>query len=186
MGDARTSRAAAPVVGNVLLVAVVVVVAATVSVLALGYAEETTRPGPVVAESSGSLEPNDGGSDTGIVTLRHVAGDPVRTSEMVVRVDATDACGKRGRLVDLPVDGAGGNAIADSNIDGDDVFDERPPYLGGPRLSALHEPRYAAGEELRFRIPDTDCPIRAGDRVTVRVVHTPTNSLVTERTLVAE
>jgi flagellin-like protein len=181
----RSSRAVTPVVSNILLVAIVVVLAATISVLALGFTEKTTETGPVVGESTGTLESNGAGSDNGFVRIRHVAGDSIQTSNMEVVVDATAACGKHGRLVNLPVDGAGGNAIGENNIEGDDIFDERPPYLGGPDKSALHEPEYASGEAILFRIPNSDCPLQNGDQVTVRVVHTPTSSVVIEETLTA-
>ena len=164
-----------------------VILATTVSVFALGFVDDVSQPAPVVGQSAGTLEPNPPGtgSDSGLVSIRHEAGDTIRTVDMKVIVDATDACGKRGRLVNLPVDGYGGKAIGAVNIEGDDIFDERPPYFGGPEYSALHRATYSAGDEIRFRIPNTDCQIRDGDRVTVRVVHTPTNSVIIKRTLTA-
>jgi flagellin-like protein len=180
-----SSRAVTPVISNVLLVAIVVVLAATISILALGFTEETTKAGPIVGQSTGTLESNGAGNDNGFVRIRHVAGDPVQTSNMEVVVDATAACEKHGRLVNLPVDGFGGNAIGDSNIEGNNIFDERPPYFGGPEKSALHDSEYVAGEELLFRIPNSDCPLQDGDQVTVRVVHIPTNSVVIKETLTA-
>jgi FlaG/FlaF family flagellin (archaellin) len=169
------------------MVAVVVILAATISVFVLGFTEETTEAGPIVGQSAGILEPNPpgSGSDNGFVRVRHMAGDTVQTADMEIVVDATDACGKQARLVNLPVDGYSGNAIGSTNIEGDDVFDERPPYFGGPEYSAIHETEYMAGEEILFRIPNNDCSVRSGDEVIVRVVHTPTNSVVIKETLTA-
>lgn len=169
------------------MVAIVVILAATMSVYGLGFADDITQPGPLVGQSSGTLEPNPpgSGSDNGFVSIRHVAGDTIQTANMEIVVDATDACGKRGRLVNLPVDGYSGNAIGSTNIEDDDIFDGRPPYFGGPEYSALQETEYAAGDEILFRIPNNDCPVRNGDKVIVRVVHTPTNSVVIEDTLTA-
>jgi FlaG/FlaF family flagellin (archaellin) len=50
-----SSRAVSSVIGNILLVATVVILAATISVFALGFTEETTDAGPVVGQSSGEL-----------------------------------------------------------------------------------------------------------------------------------
>jgi FlaG/FlaF family flagellin (archaellin) len=169
------------------MVAIVVILAATVSVFTLGFTDDINQSSPLVGQSTGTLEPNPSGSgsDNGFVRIRHVAGDTIQTDDMEIVVDATDVCGKRGRLVNLPVDGYSGNAIGSTNIEGDDIFDGRPPYFGGPEYSALHETEYVAGKEILFRIPNTDCPVRNGEEVIVRVVHTPTNSVVIEQTLTA-
>ncbi|MBO4249350.1 type IV pilin [Halomicrobium sp. IBSBa] len=186
MGSSRSDRAVSPVVANVLLVAVVVILAATVSVFALGFAEETTKPGPVVGQSSGTLEANTVGDGNGIVRLTHVAGDRIPVPEMEVAVDATDACGKKGRLVNLPVDRYSGKAIGPGNIEGDDIFDERSYNSGGtPDENAIHGSEYTASDQIAFRIPDTDCTIEEGEEITVRVVHTPTASVPITKTLTA-
>jgi len=119
------------------------------------------------------------------VRITHRGGDTLRVDDIEIVVDAADACGKRGRLVGLPVDGFGGNAIGSSNIEGDDIFDERPSYLDGPDPGALGQSTYTSGDRLRFRIPARDCSIDDGAHVTVRVVHTPTNAVVIKRTLTA-
>jgi FlaG/FlaF family flagellin (archaellin) len=181
-----STRGVTPVVSEVLLIAVVVVVATTVSVFALGVGEETREPAPAVAQSSGTFVAFEDGSDEQIVRITHVAGDRIPVSELEVVVDATDACGKAGRLVDLPVDGAGGNAIADSNIDGDDIFDQRPPYLGGPDLGVLTGSSFAAGEYVGFRLSKGECLVEPGDEVVVRLVHAPTDAVVVRERLVAD
>ncbi|MBB6646088.1 type IV pilin [Halobellus sp. MBLA0160] len=166
------------------MIAVVVILAATVSVFALGFTDEVNQSSPVVGQSSGELVPQDG-SDDGIIRVTHVAGDTIQLSDMEVIVDASDACGKRGRLVDLPVP-SGGNDIEQSNIEGDDIFDQRAyGFDAVPGPNAIHNPEYAAGEEIAFRITGGSCPITQGDEITVRVVHLPTNSIVIEETLTA-
>ncbi|RCU47651.1 type IV pilin [Haloplanus salinus] len=184
MDGSGRSRASSTVIGNVLLIAVVVVLAGTASAYVFGVTDGSPDPAPTVAQSTGELVPQ-AGNDGGIVRITHRGGDTLRVADIEVAVDATDACGKRGRLVDLPVDGFGGNAIGSSNIEGDDIFDERPSYLGGPDPGALGQSTYTSDERLRFRIPERDCSIDDGARVTVRVVHTPTNAVVVERTLTA-
>jgi FlaG/FlaF family flagellin (archaellin) len=172
------------VIGNVLLIAIVVVLAATASAYLFGATDGSPDPAPTVAQSTGEFVPQDG-NDGGVVRITHRGGDTLRVANLEIVVDTSEACGKRGRLVELPVDGDGGNSIAPSNIEGDDIFDERPPYLGGPKRSALHQTTYSSAEEIRFRIPKNDCPIDGGEHVTVRVVHTPTNAVVIKRTLIA-
>jgi len=166
------------------MVAIVVILAATVSVFTFGFTEKTTDAGPIVGQSSGELVPQDG-SDDGIVRITHVAGDTIQVSNMEVVVDASDACGKHGRLINLPVPSSG-NDIEDSNIEGDDIFDQRAyGFSGVPGPNAIHESEFAASDRVAFRITSSTCPIVQGDEITVRIVHTPTNSVVIKQTLTA-
>ena len=166
------------------MVAIVVILAATISVFALGFTDETNQPGPIVGQSSGELVPQDG-SDDGIVRINHVAGDTIQVSNMEAVVDASDACGKQGRLVNLPVPSSG-NDIDQSNIEGDDIFDQRAyGFDAVPGPNAIHRSEYVAGEQIAFRITGGPCSINRGDEITVRVVHTPTNSVAIKETLTA-
>ncbi|SEN47660.1 flagellin (archaellin), FlaG/FlaF family [Halorientalis persicus] len=177
----RSSRAVTPVVSNVLLVATVVVLAATISVLALGFTEETTETGPVVGESSGNLVTQEG-YDGGIVRLNHIAGDTLTVSNLEIVVDAQDACDKTGRLVNLPA--SGGDPVPTSKfVRGDDVFDNSYNSVGGPIGEARGE--WEAGETATFRLAKSECQLDNGDEIIVRVVHTPTNSVVIKETLTA-
>lgn len=180
----ESSRAVSPVIASILLVAIVVILAATVSVFAFGFIEDVNQPGPIVGQSSGELVPQDG-SDDGIVRINHIAGDTIQVSNMEIIVDASDACGKQGRLVNLPVP-SGGNDIDQSNIEGDDIFDQRAyGYDAVPGPNAIHRSEYTVGEQIAFRITGGPCPIHQGDEITVRVVHTPTKSVVITETLTA-
>jgi len=166
------------------MVATVVILATTISVFALGFADDINEPSPTVAQSSGELVPQDGSND-GIVRINHLAGDTVQMSSIEVVVDASDACGKQGRLVNLPVP-SGGNDIDQSNIEGDDIFDQRAyGFDAVPGPNAIHRAEYAAGEQIAFRITGGPCSISQGDEITVRVIHTPTNSIIIEETLTA-
>jgi flagellin-like protein len=179
-----SSRAVSPVIANILMVAIVVILAATISVFTLGFTEETTETGPIVGQSSGEFVPQDGNND-GIVRIYHVAGDTIQVSDMEVVLDASDACEKQGRLINLPVPSSG-NDIDQSNIEGDDIFDQRGyGWDDVPGPNAIHRSEYAAGEEIAFRITGGPCTINQGDEITVRVVHTPTNSVVIRETLTA-
>jgi len=185
------ARGASPVIGTVLVVAIVVVLAATLSVFAGGFLDELREPAPTVARSSGALTPQDG-TDGGIVLITHEAGETVRIAdlEITVRADCTSGT-KRGRIVNLPAEA--GNAIrsSDGQIKGDNIFDERslnaidnavPEVNDG---GALLRQRYAAGGTILFRIPSGKCELTAGSDVSVRVVHTPTQSVIIESRLTA-
>ncbi|WP_244605386.1 type IV pilin [Halorhabdus rudnickae] len=176
------SRADSPVIANILLVAIVVILAATLSVLVLGFTDEANQPGPIVGQSTGTLEPNPpgSGSDNGFVRIRHMAGDTIRMSDTEVVVDATAACGKRSRIVDLPIEDS---RLSNSNYEGADIFDNS--FAGLPDGSALERQKYASGDVISFRIPQTDCIITGRETITVRVIHTPTNSVVITKTLTA-
>jgi Uncharacterized protein conserved in archaea len=166
------------------MVAIVVILASTISVFTLAFTEDANQPGPIVGQSSDELVPQDG-SDGGIVRINHIAGDTIQVSNMQVIVDASDACGKQGRLVNLPVP-SGGNDIDQSNIEGDDIFDQRAyGFDAVPGPNTIHRSEYAAGEQIAFRVTGGSCSINQGDAITVRVAHTPTNSVVIKETLTA-
>ena len=160
------------------MTAVVVILAATVSVFTLGVADEVTQPGPVVGQSSGELAYDRPGSDDQIVRLTHVAGDDLDVSTLEIAVDATDACGKRSRIVNLPT-----NTLGSANFNGDDIFDYFSP--DGGQLDTSADGTWSAGETATFRLASTECGLSEGDTLTVRVVHTPTNSVVIKETLTA-
>lgn len=161
------------------MVAIVVILAATVSVFALGFTENINQPGPIVGQSSGELVPQVGFGG-GTVRINHLAGDTIQVSNMEVVVDASDTCSKQSRIVNLPAES--GDRITDSNYNGDDIFDQSFGSL--PDGSALLSQEYSAGDVIIFRL-DAECPLNSGDTVTVRVVHTPTNSVVIKETLTA-
>jgi len=174
-------RAVTSVVSAVLLVAVVVVLVATISTYVFGLSERIEEPAPTVGQSSGELVRDVAGGDDQIVRLEHVAGDTLRIADLEIVVDATDACGKRGRLVDLP-DNAVGYGTPDA-IEGDDIFDDSSP--DGGQLDTSADGAWTAGETARFRLASSDCRLESGDSITVRVVHRPTGAVVVRETLVA-
>ena len=176
-----SSRAATPVIANILLVAIVVILAATISVLALGFTDEANQPGPIVGQSSGELVTQDG-NEGGKVSITHIAGDTLSASNLKIAVNAQEACEKSGRLVNLPA--SGGDPVPTSEyVRGDDVFDNSYNSVGGPIGQAGGQ--WQAGETATFRIAKTECRLNAGDEITVSVVHTPTNSVVIKETLTA-
>ncbi len=183
MDDTDANRAVAPIISTILLVAIVVILAAVISVFVLDLGEQTTESGPAVSESSGTFEAFQSGSDEQIVRIRHVAGDTLDTENLEVVVDASDACGKTGRIVNLPLGSVGAsNTINQGNVEGDDIFDNS---AGAVDHGALDAETYTAGDVIRFRIAKGDCTVQRDESLVVRVVHTPTNTVVIKKTLQA-
>jgi len=81
----RRSRAVTPVISTILLVAIAVILAATVSVFALGFTDDVSAERPVVSVSY-DLVP-DGGEQT--IAITNTQGDPVEAAHLTV-VGSTD------------------------------------------------------------------------------------------------
>lgn len=175
-----SSRAVSSVIGNILMVAIVVILATTVSAFSLGFVDETKQAAaPVVGQSSGELVTQDG-DDGGKISITHIAGDTLSASRLEIAVNAQEACGKSGRLVNLPASGDDLRPTSDY-VRGDDIFDNSYNSVSGPIGEAGGQ--WQAGETITFRLASSECELNSGESVTVRVVHTPTNSVVIEQTL---
>ncbi|VTT88060.1 Vng1974h [Halorubrum sp. DM2] len=174
------SRGVTSVVSTVLLVAIVVVLSATLSVFALGVTDELQDPGPYVSQSSGQLVVQEG-SDGGIVRITHVAGDPVPVEETEIAIDATDTCGERERLINLPEDPSNNaGRFADSNVASGPINESIVSGQTGLDLGVLDSRTsntLGAGSHLGFRLTGGECQLTAGDRIVVRVVHVPSGSV---------
>jgi flagellin-like protein len=176
--EREKSRAVSPVIGTILLVAVVVILASVLSVFVFDVGQQLRSPGPTVSQSSGELVRDVSGGDDQIVRLTHLAGDRLDVSELEIAVDATDACGKQSRIVNLPT-----NTLGSANYNGDDIFDDYSP--DGGQLDTSADGIWSAGETATFRLASTECELNKGDTLTIRVVHLPTNSVVIKETLTA-
>jgi len=177
-----SARAASPVVSTLLLVAIAVILAAVVSVFALGVAEDVDDAGPTVSESSGEFVAGGDTTDQ-VVRISHVAGDdvPVDTIEIVVR--ATD-CDTEARLVDLPSTGTA-NTIDSSNVAGDASLIDNGPGRAGELIGSDTNNVFSAGETIEFRVAVGGCDFRVAgnDSLTVLVVHTPSDSILIRQEL---
>ncbi|MEZ3164213.1 type IV pilin [Halorubrum sp. RMP-47] len=179
------SRGVSSVVSTILLVAIVVILSATLPVFTLGVADDLRNPGPYVSQSSGEFAVQDG-YDGGIARIAHVAGDPVLVEEMDIAIDATDACGERERLIDLPEGGNSSGSFPDSNVASGSI--DEGIVSGGNRvdlgvLDSRTTNRLAAGSFLQFRLTNESCSLTEGDRLVVRVVHVPSGSVAIRQEL---
>jgi len=178
-------RALSPVVGAVLLVGLTLLLAATLSATALGLTDELTGPAPVVSQSSGTYEryASGGGRYTEqVVRITHEGGDTLTVADLELVVDASDACGQTGRLVNLPADGDDPRPTS-RYVRGDDIFDNSADSVEGPigTGDVDDDGEWSAGETAQFRLATRSCRVEPGDTVVVRIVHTPTGATVVDQ-----
>ncbi|WP_276272575.1 type IV pilin [Haloarcula litorea] len=179
---APANRALTPVVGTLLLVGVTVLLAAVVATAAFGHAAATAEPAPTVAQSAAEYETYAAGGGRyreQVLRLTHLAGDTLAVADLELVVDASDACGKVGRLVNLP---AAGDSLrpAGEYVRGDDLFDNSYDAVEGPigTGDVDDDGAWSAGETAQFRLATSECRLAPGETLTVRVVHAPTGSVV--------
>ena len=191
MGFLDSRRAVSPVISNILMVAIVVVLAAIVSVYALGIAGEQNQPGPVIGQSTGELIGDRSGSDDQIIRITHVAGDPVDVSNMEI---AVRACGETARIVNLPTPTTRTASTPtyfpfdEGNFEGNQNLLSEGTVGQSWDAGVLHEDTentFNSGSSFEFRITNGACSLKSGDQVDVRVVHTPTNSVMINQELTA-
>jgi flagellin-like protein len=187
------NRSVSPVISVILMVAVVVILAAVLSVIVLGFSEDLDDPAPNVAETTGEFEAG-GNSDEQNVRITHIAGDKVDVEEIeiIVRVSRPNTDDIEVRLIDLPGDGYFSYTLADENILGeDDLIDQGPD--GTSRIIVVDDSNvWTAGDTIQFRIavqeadfrdpPDLDPSNPRADELEVLVIHTESNSILTEHT----
>lgn len=152
----------------VMMAAITIALGSGVSAYMLGLTSGLDEEAPTIGQTSGALEAVDGGYQ---VRILHVAGDVVTVSGLEVIVDATDACGKRARLVGLPTD-----RIGPDDVEGASIFS--PAGLEAGALGTGGDGEWSAGERLQFGIDGDRCEIEPGESVTVRVVHVPSDAVL--------
>jgi FlaG/FlaF family flagellin (archaellin) len=175
-------RAVTPVVGVALLVGLVLLLATAVSAATVAVAGDLTDPAPTVSQTSGEYDryASGGGRYTEqVIRVTHVAGDTLTVSNLELAVDASDACGKAGRLVNLPAAGDDPRPTSEY-VRGEDIFDNAANSVEGPigTGDVDDDGEWSAGETAQFRLSTSECPLEPGDSITVRVVHTPTDAVV--------
>jgi FlaG/FlaF family flagellin (archaellin) len=172
------------------MVAIVVILAATISVFVLGFGEDIQEPAPTVAQSSGELTTQEG-YDGGIVRITHLAGDSVDVENIEITVDATGSCGETARIVNLPSEAVnfGFEGFSDENLqNGDDSFISKGTFSSTWDAGVLHKTNdntFSAGSSFEFRIAGGECVLDQGDEVTVRVIHIPSNAIIIKKDLTA-
>ncbi|APH38517.1 type IV pilin [Methanohalophilus halophilus] len=179
----KNEKAISPVVGILLMIAITLLLGVTLIFFATAF--EMQEPAPFVAHSSGELVRDVYGSgDDQKVYLYHEGGDSINVSDIEIVVDATEVCGESGKLINLPAANVAyvGVALCSENIEGNEnMFDKSSDGIAG----AIKESEFSTGELIMFRINSGACPLNKGDQITVKIIHTPTNTVVIEETLTA-
>lgn len=190
----QQDRAVTPVIATILMLAVVVVLAAAISVSVFDIAEDINEPAPNVADTTGEFRitpPDETAGDNQIVQVTHVAGDnvPVEEIEIIVRAFGPELNAEL-RLMNLPSEGDRLNDA--TNFEGDDIVDEG--YSPQPKVVVEDTPadnnQWEAGETIQFRISTGGADFRdsaqgdpnEADELEVVIVHTPSNSILSEHT----
>jgi FlaG/FlaF family flagellin (archaellin) len=177
-----------PVIGVILTVAIVVVLAAVVGATVLGYSGLLQEPAPTVGSAKGDFTL---GSYDQKVTVTLIAGGPIETKNIEIAVDATGVsegkCPTQARLVNLPAAGGKFDPVNFDTTGGKkEIFSEGYGGVGGAIDGGdSATPVWEAGEDIMFRIATGDCDLSSGDELVVRIVHTPTSSVIQEQTITA-
>lgn len=188
-GPLPDDRAVSPVAGSVVLVGLALLLAATASATALGFADGLAPPAPTVAQSSGTYDRyavGGGRYDEQVVRVTHEGGDTLTVADIEIVVDASDACGQTGRLVNLPAEGDDPRPTSEY-VRGDDIFDNSANSVEGPigTGDVDDDGEWSAGETAQFRLATRACRLDSGDRLVVRIVHTPTDTTVVDQRITA-
>lgn len=190
----QQNRAVTPVISTILMVAIVVVLAATVSVFFLDVAGDINEPAPNVADTTGEFAVTPPGETAGsnqIVRIEHIAGEDVAVEEIEIIIRASGpTLDTEARLVNLPTDSYFSNAIDSSNIQGDDLIIDTTNSPPNQVIIPADSNTWGAGDTIQFRIsvggadfrepPQTGNP--DADELEVIVIHTSSNAIISENT----
>lgn len=189
----QEDRAVAPVIATILMVAVVVILAAVLSVAVLEFREDINEPAPNVADTTGEFQleatPENNFQDNQIVQVTHISGESVAVEELeiVVRASGPDLSAEA-RLVDLPANGIN---IDDDNIIGDPLISTTAGEFGAPEHDKIivtdDTNTWSASDTIQFRIKTGIADFRPekdpeADELEVIIVHTPSNAILSEHT----
>jgi hypothetical protein len=162
-------------VGVALLVGLTVM-SSVVLVGAVAVAPVEPPPAAAVV-TDGAMEADEPGDDDQQVCLQNRGPEPLRIDAVQIRIRIPDA-GRETTLVGLPPDWP---ALPEEGYRGDDLVDRRSYKFSGVfGPSDGDTPRWEATERGCLRIKHGGDGVRLdpGDRVTVTVVHQPTNGIV--------
>lgn len=175
----ETKRAVSPVISVILMVAITVILTATISIFALGFTENLDDPAPAVGQTTGEFVAG-GDRDEQVVRITHVAGDSVAVEEVEIIVRASGpGVDSEAQLVNLP--STASSRLLNENIDGnDDLIDQR---FGSAELIVDDGTDvWSAGETIEFRISVTTADFTESptyddaDDLEVAIVYTDTES----------
>jgi len=200
-------RGVSEVISVILMVAIVVILAATASVFFLDSAEVISEPAPNVADTTGEFEVGSAAADNQVVRITHLGGDSVaiREVEIIVRASGPGADLPTGvRLINLPGTGGCSRGLANENIQGLNTESDsdfitqsggcffETDYEGDKIIIDADSDTWGAGDTIQFSVSATgggadfrdppDKPDREADELEVQIIHTPSNAIISEHT----
>lgn len=183
MNTAVSNRGVSPVIGVILMVAIVTMLASVTGVMVLDIGDKPQDAAPTAGGAEGEFDLGSWGQR---IRITLVAGGPLEVENLEIAVDATDVsdgeCPTQSRLVDLPINGH----VEPSNVDGTDIFDGSATGIDGAIDSTTSaDGTWDPGEQIEFRINTGDCDVAPGEQITVRIVHLPTDAVVMANTITA-
>ena len=183
------NRGVSPVIGVILVVAVVVILVTTVSIFVFGFTGVITEPAPNVADTTGEFEPEVGYPDNQLVKITHKGGDsvPVEEIEIIVRASMTHTDDREAQLVNLPSDGLWDGSIDSDDVEGNEDLIDNFRDVENRIIIVEDSNTWEAGDTIQFRIPTSEADFREGespeaDELEVIIVHTPSNAIISEQT----
>ena len=180
----QRDRAVTPVISTILFVAIVVILATTVSVAVLGVAENLTEPAPIVSDTMGEFD----AGNTQIVRITHVAGDSIEVEniEIIVRASGPDPnLPAENRLVNLPGDYTafcGGGVLTARHVQGADRLVQKG-CAPNQVITDGDSNTWSSGRTIQFQIRSGLANFSAGggaDELEVVIVHTESNAILSE------
>lgn len=179
----KQDRAVTPVIAIIFMVAVLFVLAVTISVSFFGVIDDINEPAPNVADTNGEFELEGYWGGTQIVQITHVAGDniDVEKIEIIARASGPDV-DSEARLVNMPAEGTTfdsenledpNNLIDDGNVNRNNIIIDDDSNV------------WASGDTISFRINTGEADFRDGenpnaDKLEVTIIHTESNSILSE------
>lgn len=171
----QRDRAVTPVVSTILMVAIVVVLAATISVFFFGVTEDLNETAPNVAQTSGEFNP---GASAQSVRITHIAGKSVPADELevIVRASGPDV-DTEARLVNLPE--------FDEEKDPENIIS----YFN-KEIESNDPNTWSVGDTIQFEINVGGADFREppvgsnpdADQLTVLIIHTPSSAVIVRKT----
>jgi len=180
----QQDRAVTPVISTILMVAIVIVLAATTSVFFFGVTEDINEPAPIVADTTGEFElETDGFRTNQIVRITHQAGEDIAVEEIEIGVRASGpSLDTEARLVDLPAT----DRYITGNIQGNSGLIDSDSAIVPMRIITDNGPStWSAGRTIQFRIGTSEADFREGgnaDELEVIIVHTPSDAIISKNT----
>lgn len=183
----RQNHAVSSVIATILMVAIVVILAAAISVSFFDIAEDLREPAPNVADTTGEFELETSGFLTNqLVRVTHQAGDNVAVEEIEIVVRASGPnLNAESRLVNLPAEDDDFDPENFENGDPSNLISDGGFVSRNKVIIADDGNMWSAGDTIQFRINTGSADFRDGgngDTLEVVIIHTPSNAIISEHT----